>query len=94
MKKTTALLTIVFLLFFIVGCGDTKVIKGVEYDTCGIINIALDQKNPDIEYKPIWGNIVWGALLFGTIIAPIYFYGFSMFEPVGGKDPTKPIGAK
>lgn len=73
-------------------CGDTKVIGGVEYDTYGLIN-AEGTKNLHIEYKPIWGNIIWGAFLFGTIIAPIYFYGFSMFEPIGKKDPNKIKGS-
>jgi len=31
----------------------------------------------------IWGNIIWGVILFVTVIAPIYFFGFSMFEPIG-----------
>jgi len=74
--------------FFLFGCGNTKVINGVEYDTYGLIN-ADKKKNPEIEYEVIWGNVIWGAVLVETIIAPIYFFGFSLFEPVGPKLSTK-----
>lgn len=43
------------------------------------------EKNKNIEYEVVWGNVIWGALLFETIIAPIYFFGFDLFEPVGKK---------
>ena len=87
MRRTTALIIAVIFLavFALSGCGDTKVIGGVEYDTYGLISQVTDPPNPDIKYKPIWGNIVWGCILIETVIAPIYFFGFSMFEPVGKK---------
>lgn len=66
------------------GCAQSKVIDGVEYDTHGLFN-KDDKKNPNIQYELCWGNIIWGAVLCETIIAPIYFYGFSMWEPVGKK---------
>lgn len=80
--KTVAIILIAIM--FLMGCGSDKVINGVEYETYGLLN-QDDVKSPNIKYKPIWGNIIWGSLLFGTIIAPIYFFGFSMFEPVGIK---------
>ena len=67
------------------GCADMKTLDGVVYDTCGLFN-QDEKKNPDIQYEIVWGNVIWGALLCETIIAPIYFYGFSMWEPVGKKD--------
>jgi len=67
-----------------VGCGDTKIIDGIEYDTYGLINDD-EKKNPNIQYEVIWGNVVWGAILVETIVAPIYFFGFSLWEPVGKK---------
>jgi hypothetical protein len=79
----------ILLLMFIFGCGHNMTINGKERKTIGLINVALNDptlfeiKHPDTKYKVIWGNVIWGALLFETIIAPIYFYGFSMFEPVG-----------
>lgn len=87
MKIKAVILLSVFLLF-LSGCGNTKVINGVEYDTYGLIN-ADNKKNPNIEYEVIWGNMFWGAILAETIIAPVYFFGFSLFEPVGPKSPIK-----
>ena len=64
------------------GCGETAIIKGYEYETYGLLNRG-NNMNPNIEYKVIIGNVIWSVLLFETIIAPIYFLGFSLFEPVG-----------
>lgn len=75
-----------------VGCGQVKNIDGTTYDTYGFINRG-EKKNPNIQYELIWGNIIWGAILCETIIAPIYFFGFSMYEPVAEKDITIIKGA-
>lgn len=90
MKKFITYLVVVSMLCLTMACGDTKVINGVEYDTVGL----MSEKNPDIEYRVIFGNIVWSVLLVETIFAPIYFLGWSIQEPVGVKnsDP-KMIGA-
>ena len=82
--KTISLICAIFLLFTIISCGDNKIINGKEYETYGLIN-SSDIKNENIKYKPIWGNIIWGCVMAETIIAPIYFFGFSMFEPVESK---------
>lgn len=75
-------------LIFLAGCGNTKVINGIKYDTYGLINTDA-KKNPNIEYEIIWGNMIWGCILAETVIAPVYFFGFSLFEPVGPKLPIK-----
>ena len=82
----------VILVFGMMACGSTKVIEGVEYDTYGLIN-KNDNRNPDVKYKIIIGNIIWSTILVGTIVAPIYFLGFSIYEPVGKKNPNAPKGA-
>ena len=91
-KRLVALATILFFLVAFAGCGNTKVIGGYEYDTYGVFD-ANEKKNPDIDYEVIWGNVIWGVILFETVIAPIYFFGFSLFEPVGKKDQSRPKGA-
>lgn len=83
-----ALILILGLSIALSGCGNNKTINGVEYGRYGLLN-ADDKKNPDIQYEIIWGNVIWGAILFETIIAPIYFFGFDLFEPVGPKPPVK-----
>jgi len=42
---------------------------------------AAEDENPDIKYKIIVGNVVWSVLLAETIVAPIYFFGWSLYEP-------------
>lgn len=85
MKK---IIIVIICILFLTACGSSKVIDNKKYDTIGLVNIIVNDKStmevkaPNIKYKIIWGNVIWGALLFGTVIAPIYFYGFSMFEPV------------
>lgn len=66
------------------GCARPMEICGTTYQSYGILNMD-DKKNPEIEYEVIWGNVFWGAILFETVIAPIYFFGFSIFNPVGKK---------
>jgi hypothetical protein len=65
------------------GCGEDKVIEGKEYETCGLINKANGDcmNDPTIKYNVSIGNVIWGIILAETVIAPIYFFGFSMFNP-------------
>lgn len=83
---------IVLLLAICSGCADTKQIGGVEYDTYGLINQS-EKRNPAIKYRLVTGNVVWGVILCGTIVAPIYFFGFSLYEPTGKTDPNAPKGS-
>lgn len=83
MKKViTKILIVTFLAATLSGCGDSKVIKNKEIPTYGFINKTNDCYE-GVEYRVIFGNVVWGILLIETIIAPIYFFGFSLYEPVG-----------
>jgi hypothetical protein len=87
-KKILAIICAVMLL---ASCGSDMMINGEKVKTVGIINTLVDDptlfdvKKPGIQYKVIWGNVVWGIILIETVIAPIYFFGFSMFEPVDVK---------
>jgi len=83
-NRSTAAALVVTFFVAVSGCGDTKIIAGVEYDTYGLIN-KDEVRNPEIQYETIWGNVILGVILIETIIAPIYFFGFSLFEPVGKK---------
>lgn len=86
MRRILAIaITVAFLS--VAACGEDKVINGKKYETCGLVTMVTDDdcKDPHIKYKPSWGNIIWGAILIETVVAPIYFFGFSMFNPVGQK---------
>jgi uncharacterized membrane protein len=79
MKKLLSLFIIGALL--LTGCADNKVINGNEYSTYGLINEST-KKNPNIMYEISVCNVIWGVLLVQTVIAPLYFFGFSIYEPV------------
>jgi len=73
-------------------CGRTKVIDDVEYQTYGFFNES-EKRNPNIEYEIIPGNVIWSIILIETIIAPVYFIGFSLFQPVDKINSNVPKGA-
>jgi len=76
------------LLIVTTGCADRRTIDGVTYDTYGVLN-KDEKKNEAVQYEVVWGNVVWGSILFSTVIAPVYFFGFSLWEPVGKKSAVR-----
>ena len=82
MKRMISIILIVIFLFTVVGCGSNKVMNGVEYETYGLFN-KDDVRKEGVRYQLIMGNVVWGIVLCETIVAPVYFFGFSLYEPVG-----------
>ncbi len=63
------------------GCARDFTKDGKTFSSYGLLN--PDQRNPKLAYRTIWGNVFWGGVLVETVIVPIYFFGFSIFEPVG-----------
>lgn len=88
-RKLAAVLMV--LMVVLVGCADTKVIDGVKYDTFGLLN-REEKENPNIRYELVWGNIFLGIVFSETLIAPVYFFGFSIWEPKGRKSDIKVKG--
>ncbi|MCK5616811.1 hypothetical protein KAR91_83895 [Candidatus Pacearchaeota archaeon] len=88
LKTVVAVCLIVGLCASAFGCGNTKIVNGIEYDTYGLMD-KDEKKNEKIQYEIIWGNVVWGVALCQTLIAPVYFFGFSLWEPVGVKTDIK-----
>ncbi len=87
MKKITNYITVLLvatIMFVTTGCGQPKVINGVKYETYGLLNESTS-KNENIEYKLSVGNVVWSILLCETVVMPVYFIGFSIYNPVGVK---------
>ena len=81
MKKVLVAVT---LAVFLVACGEPKVINGKYYPTCGLLSDS-DCKSPEIRYKASAGNVFWGVVLSESFFAPLYFFGFSLYNPVGPK---------
>lgn len=68
------------LALLTLGCADDKVLNGINYESVGLLN--TNKKSADVCYEVVFGNVIWSALLFETLVMPVYFVGFSMFEPV------------
>jgi len=87
MKRIIAVLLIVTML---VGCGDPRYIhtpqnnSGKVYPTYGLLNQNSD-KSELVCYELSVGNVIWSIILVETIVMPIYFVGFSLFNPVSAK---------
>lgn len=78
-KRFIALLLVVIILM---GCGSNMVIDGKEYETYGLFN-KEEVRSSNVRYGLIMGNVVWGIVLCSTVVAPVYFFGFSIYEPIG-----------
>ena len=86
-NKVIASILILVFMVFAVGCGQPKNINGVTYDTYGFIN-ADTHKNPNIKYEVSTGNVIWSIVFFSSVIAPVYFIGFSLYNPISPNDNT------
>ena len=75
---------VLVLAALLAGCGSPRDINGKRYETYGLLNQDA-HKDPGIVYETSWGNIFWSVMLIETIVAPIYFLGYSMFNPISHK---------
>jgi len=81
-----AIATTLVAIMLTTGCADNKNLpvgtngSSVEVRSYGIID-KEDEKQECVNYSLAWGNIVWSSLLVYTVAAPIYFVGFSLYEP-------------
>lgn len=76
------LIGIVISASLLSACGNNKTINGVTYSTYGLLNEG-NKRNDNIRYEVIPGNVVWSILLSETFVTPLYFLGFSLYQPVG-----------
>ena len=80
MKK----LIILVLALMLCACGHPKTIDGITYDTYGLLNQDT-KKNENIEYELIAWNVIWSIVFCETVLVPVYFVGFDIYEPIGPK---------
>ena len=55
-------------------------INGSYHEPVGIF--TLNQRDPDVCYEVVVGNVIWSIVLVETIVAPIYLVGWQILEPV------------
>lgn len=91
LKSVVALVTAISML---AACGrpltttSPATNKVVTYPTYGLLNEDAN-KSDNMCYSISAGNVIWSVLLIETVIAPVYFIGFSLFNPTHPKDPEK-----
>ena len=85
MKKVIAAVLVASMLS---ACGNPAVLGGKEYPTYGLINEGTS-KSEKVCYEAVFGNVVWSVLLIETVIMPVYFVGWSLWEPVSLKKDGK-----
>lgn len=76
---TRAVVAVVIALA-LTGCADDLQACGTTFTSVGLFN--YDEVEPGVKMKIIPGNVVWSILLVESVAFPIYFVGFSLFEPV------------
>ena len=92
-RKIVSFMMMVMCLVMFTSCGNVKTlnkttdkgtVESITYDTYGFLNKS-NKENPNVRYELIIGNIIWAVILCETIIAPIYFIGFSLYQPTSYK---------
>jgi hypothetical protein len=82
MRKTVAI--VVAFSFLLAGCGRPQYLgDGAAqkyYPTYGLFN-DVTSKSKNACYEISVGNVVWSIILIETIIAPVYFIGWSIYNP-------------
>jgi hypothetical protein len=86
MKKLLVL--VVLCIFLLTACGSNLYLDNRVYKQYGLFN-QHQVREQNIEYDVIWGNVFWSFFLCETLIVPVYFIGFALFEPVGVKVGTR-----
>lgn len=82
----------VMALALLCGCADNKTFRksdGTEFVAKPYGWITPQDKVEGVEYELCAGNIVWSIVLGETVIAPILFTGFALYEPVMYVEPEK-----
>ena len=106
MKKFIAML-LISLTVFMAACGSDRTLTVPKKDGTGLITKSFKQyglvemfttvgkenmvPDPRVEYKLIVGNVVWAVILSETIVAPVVFVGWYLFEPIGTDPEWKPV---
>lgn len=83
MKRSLLALALASTMLLAACTAEEKTINNVTYGTYGLVN-KDEMRNPNIQYE-LSG---WSIILVETIVAPIYFIGWDLYEPVGPKDPN------
>ncbi len=88
MKKLIATVALVAATLALTGCGaDPKTIDGITYGTFGLAN-EKEMRNEKIQYEISGWSIFWSVIFCETIVVPVYFIGWDLYQPIGRRDPN------
>lgn len=90
MKK---LLLITIVTAFLIGCGDSKEIDGINVQTYGMYN-EKHLRCENVKYSLVGQNVFWSIVSAYTVVGPLAIGAFELWEPEGKVDNSKPIACK
>ena len=95
MKKI--ILTALSAVLLMASCADGKYFNDedcnlVYVDSYGLF--SMDEKVDGVHYEASTGSIIAGIVFAETIFAPIYAFGFDLYEPVCLESEVKQIKVK
>jgi hypothetical protein len=75
---------LLLMLIINISCADSKTFKidgkDVLVEPYGWADLSTKKEN--IRYETNVGNVVWSIILCETIVAPVVFTGWYLFEPI------------
>ncbi len=89
--KKIGIMALMASLLALTACGAPIEHNEKVYPTYGLFN-ENESKSEDMCYEVSVGNVVWSIILIETVVAPIYFVGFSLYNPIGPKDANGKCG--
>ncbi len=86
MKRLIAIIMVVVMLS---ACGRPATLQPAgkparEYPTIGLFSSA-SEKSDSVCYEISIGNVIWSIILIESVVFPVYFVGWSIYNPVGLK---------
>lgn len=83
---------IILIIIFLSSCSDSKVLnvngQNRLFETYGLANEERI-KNDSVYYEVSVESVVWSIILCETVIAPVYFIGWDLYEPKSVKTEIK-----
>lgn len=95
MKQLVAMVLIFTVLLS--SCADSLTYENGQGNEVTAYSVGLfnqDDKDPNVNYKLCVGNTVWSVILVETLVAPLYFVGWSILEPVSVRQQTPLLSPK
>jgi hypothetical protein len=84
--KHNLILLIITILFSSCANEITYCDQGVTKEVGSYGLFTQSSADPNVKYEASAGNAIWSIILIETIIAPVYFVGWSIMTPVSTVD--------